>query len=200
MQKRAIETRAKILRAATELFARHGMNGTSVDRIAETAGINKQRIYAYFGSKEKLFIASLTHVFKEAEPFSDAMIKKLEQEPEKLTENLLRGFKEFHRTHPHFWRLLAWANLEDARLLENLKNVRGKENNALRRLFEQACADNRISGISFENYLFTMLAVPWFLRSNGQTLQYTLGYDPRAEEFSSSLFADLNTLFSSDKE
>ena len=79
MQKRAIETRQKILTAATALFARHGMRGTTVDRIAETAGVNKQRIYAYFGSKEKLFISAVTNVFKAAEPFSESMLREAEK-------------------------------------------------------------------------------------------------------------------------
>ena len=47
MQKRAVETRNKILAAAVELFAAGGMKGTGVDLIAASAGVNKQRIYAY---------------------------------------------------------------------------------------------------------------------------------------------------------
>jgi AcrR family transcriptional regulator len=48
-------TKARILEAATAEFAAAGLAGARVDRIAERAGANKQLIYAYFGSKEKLF-------------------------------------------------------------------------------------------------------------------------------------------------
>ena len=51
MQHRAIVTRRKILEAAITLFAEKGFNGTAVDDISLAAGANKQRIYAYFGSK-----------------------------------------------------------------------------------------------------------------------------------------------------
>ncbi|MBR1951326.1 MAG: TetR/AcrR family transcriptional regulator, partial [Lentisphaeria bacterium] len=103
MQKRAIETRSKILSAAVELFAAGGMNGTSVDLIAATAGVNKQRIYAYFGSKEKLFIAALTSVFKAAEPFSLSMLEEAEKHPENLTAVLLENFYKLHEKTPCFW-------------------------------------------------------------------------------------------------
>lgn len=194
VQKRAIETRDKILRSATELFARSGMNGTTVDQIAANAGVNKQRIYAYFGSKEKLFATALAHVFKEAEPFAETMISEAEAHPEKLTSCLLGGFKKFHENNPLFWRLLAWANLEDARLLDGLKDARKTENAAIRRVFDRAGELGMLKNISFEQYLFTMLAVPWFLRSNALTLRYTLGYDPLDEAFVSGLFDSLNAL------
>ena len=48
-------TKARILEAATAEFAAAGLAGARVDRIADRAGANKQLIYAYFGSKERLF-------------------------------------------------------------------------------------------------------------------------------------------------
>jgi AcrR family transcriptional regulator len=50
-------TRRLLLDAATREFADHGLAGGRVDRIAEVAGVNKQRIYKYFGSKSELFDA-----------------------------------------------------------------------------------------------------------------------------------------------
>ena len=65
MQQRAERTRQAILQAARKLFAAGGFAGTSVDSIAEAASANKQRIYAYFGSKKKLFEAVLLDIFAE---------------------------------------------------------------------------------------------------------------------------------------
>jgi AcrR family transcriptional regulator len=48
-------TRHKLLNAAYAEFAEHGLAGSRIDRIAETAGVNKRMIYAYFGGKEQLF-------------------------------------------------------------------------------------------------------------------------------------------------
>ena len=48
-------TRRRIFEAAFEEFARHGIAGARIDRIAAAACANKQLIYAYFGSKQALF-------------------------------------------------------------------------------------------------------------------------------------------------
>jgi AcrR family transcriptional regulator len=52
-------TRRLLLDAATAEFAEHGLAGARVDRIAATAGVNKERIYQYFGKKDDLFAAVL---------------------------------------------------------------------------------------------------------------------------------------------
>ena len=47
--------RAKILAAAVDEFARHGLAGSRVQRIVDQAGVNKQLLFYYFGSKDGLF-------------------------------------------------------------------------------------------------------------------------------------------------
>mgnify|MGYP000517625127 CR=1 FL=1 len=46
-------TRARLIAAATEEFARHGVAGARVDRIADQARTNKAQIYHYFGPTPK---------------------------------------------------------------------------------------------------------------------------------------------------
>lgn len=52
-------TRQLLLDAAVEEFAEHGPEGARVARVATRAGVNKERIYQYFGNKQKLFVAVL---------------------------------------------------------------------------------------------------------------------------------------------
>ncbi|WP_448811118.1 TetR/AcrR family transcriptional regulator [Agromyces bauzanensis] len=52
-------TRRRLLDAATAEFAEHGLAGARIDRIAQAAGVNKERIYQYFGKKDDLFAAVL---------------------------------------------------------------------------------------------------------------------------------------------
>ncbi|MCJ1697749.1 TetR family transcriptional regulator [Rathayibacter caricis] len=52
-------TRSVLLEAAVEEFSRHGFAGARVARISERAGINRERLYSYFGNKEQLFEAVL---------------------------------------------------------------------------------------------------------------------------------------------
>jgi AcrR family transcriptional regulator len=53
------QTRADLLEAAAEVFARNGYHGTSVDMVAEAAGYTKGAVYSNFESKEELFLALL---------------------------------------------------------------------------------------------------------------------------------------------
>lgn len=43
--------RRRVIDAATELFAEHGFGDTSIQRIADEAGVSVQTVYAVFGSK-----------------------------------------------------------------------------------------------------------------------------------------------------
>jgi TetR/AcrR family transcriptional regulator len=52
------EARTSILGAARVEFGSHGFSGARVDQIARRAGVNKQLIYYYFGSKRGLFRAA----------------------------------------------------------------------------------------------------------------------------------------------
>lgn len=50
---------AEILEAARKMFARKGFNGTTVDDIAEAAGLAKGTVYLYFPSKRDIYLAAL---------------------------------------------------------------------------------------------------------------------------------------------
>jgi AcrR family transcriptional regulator len=54
--------------AAAKVFARDGLHGTSLDRVAREAGITKGTIYLYYRSKEDLFLATMRQ--KSAEAFA----------------------------------------------------------------------------------------------------------------------------------
>ncbi|MDO8105684.1 TetR/AcrR family transcriptional regulator [Isoptericola sp. b441] len=53
-------TRRQIIDAAVRLIADHGFSATSVDQIAEAAGVAKGSVYYNFGSKADLFTSILT--------------------------------------------------------------------------------------------------------------------------------------------
>lgn len=52
-------TRSRLLEAASEVFARRGLHGASVEEIAEEAGFSKGAVYSNFRSKEDFFFALL---------------------------------------------------------------------------------------------------------------------------------------------
>lgn len=56
---RKAETRSRLLDAGAELFAERGIDGVSVDAVAEAAGRTCGAVYAHFGSKQGLLMAVL---------------------------------------------------------------------------------------------------------------------------------------------
>src|SRR6185437_10038127 len=55
----AAETRERLLRAAVDVFARRGYDGTRVADIAAAAGVSNGALYAHFDSKAELIVAAL---------------------------------------------------------------------------------------------------------------------------------------------
>jgi AcrR family transcriptional regulator len=99
-------TRKRILEAATHEFAAHGIAGARVDRIAASAGANKSLIYAYFGSKDKLFDA----VFEAAVA---GTVNEVPLDAEDLPRYAARLY-EHRLAHPELLRLADWDRLERA--------------------------------------------------------------------------------------
>lgn len=100
-------TRALLIEAATTHFAQRGLAGTRVDAVARDAGVNKERIYQYFGNKEGLFEAALTHAL---ECFLTAV--PLEGEGASAIGEFAGCLHDEYADHPALPRLLAWEGLE----------------------------------------------------------------------------------------
>ncbi|TDO16849.1 TetR family transcriptional regulator [Mycobacterium sp. BK086] len=55
----ASDTRDRILASARELFARNGIDKTSIRAIAAAAGVDSALVHHYFGTKQALFAAAI---------------------------------------------------------------------------------------------------------------------------------------------
>jgi AcrR family transcriptional regulator len=55
----AEERREAVLAAATQAFARGGLHGTSTEEIAAAAGISQPYLFRLFGTKKRLFVATI---------------------------------------------------------------------------------------------------------------------------------------------
>jgi AcrR family transcriptional regulator len=53
------QTRARLLEAAGQVFARRGFHAATLDEVAEAAGYTKGAVYANFANKDGLFLALL---------------------------------------------------------------------------------------------------------------------------------------------
>jgi AcrR family transcriptional regulator len=63
----SLSPRARILKAARELFYRHGIHAVGVDAIAEAAEANKMTLYRHFKSKDELIAECLRGLSREFE-------------------------------------------------------------------------------------------------------------------------------------
>jgi len=63
-RRRKAERPKEILEAAFEEFSRNGYAATTLDHVAERAGVTKGTIYVYFDNKEHLFISMVREVTK----------------------------------------------------------------------------------------------------------------------------------------
>ncbi|HEU4756580.1 MAG TPA: TetR family transcriptional regulator [Agromyces sp.] len=100
-------TKRLLLDAATEEFSRHGLAGARVDRIAAAAGVNKERIYQYFGKKDELFATVLATRLRD-------LIDEVPMTgtgPEAVGDYAARLF-EHHLRDETIPRLIFWEGLE----------------------------------------------------------------------------------------
>ena len=66
IRKDGINTQEKLVKAASEVFAKKGYPNTTVAEIGRRAGSNVAAVNYHFGSKDALYIAVWKHTFEEA--------------------------------------------------------------------------------------------------------------------------------------
>jgi AcrR family transcriptional regulator len=99
-------TKRKIIDAAAHEFTVRGPDGTTMERIAKLAGVNKERVYNYFGSKPELFEVVLREklaVVSETVPVDSFT-------PDGIGEYAGRLF-DYNCEHPELVRLVLWEAL-----------------------------------------------------------------------------------------
>jgi AcrR family transcriptional regulator len=85
-QKKAEAKTEQILKGALLEFLEFGYLGTSMDKIAQTAGVSKQTLYSHFGDKEGLFKALIYEVA--TQKFQLVWAKPLQGKPEIVLKEL----------------------------------------------------------------------------------------------------------------
>lgn len=105
-QPRADSPRDRVVEAATAEFAQFGIAGARIDRIAKTARTSKERVYAYFRSKEELYGFVLG---RELEAIGEATPMDAADLP-----GYAGRVHDYFVAHPDRLRLMRWGQLEAA--------------------------------------------------------------------------------------
>ena len=83
--------KSRILDATMLVFRRHGFRRSSIEQVAEAAGLTRQALYHHFDSKEALFRAVIERVHEAAIAAEDAAIGEAEKADDGLAEILVAG-------------------------------------------------------------------------------------------------------------
>ena len=116
-KKKTAITKEKILKAAEAEFSELGLAASRVDSIAAKAGLNKQMIYAHFGSKDGLYTAVLQEVYSRISR-NEALVSEKEFTGIETVRLIIRDYFEFLLHNPSFVRLMQWENLNNANTLQ----------------------------------------------------------------------------------
>jgi TetR/AcrR family transcriptional regulator len=98
-------TRERILSAAEEEFAAHGLRGARVGEIVARAGVNERMLYHYFGDKEGLYRAIIARFLTAVTADVERALDAPGADPAARLAELLRRYFEALATHPTIVRV-----------------------------------------------------------------------------------------------
>mgnify|MGYP006293544921 CR=1 FL=1 len=107
-------TREKILKAATQVFAKHGYQGGSVEKISRAAKSVDRMIYYYFGSKEGLFTEVIEGIYRRMNE-AEAQLSLQVDDPVAALKQVIDFVLGYYRANPEFITLLNTENLLQGR-------------------------------------------------------------------------------------
>jgi len=116
-------TKADILAAARIEFAKAGLSGARVDKIAEQSGANKRMIYHYFGGKEQLFAAVVEDAYSNIRS-SERDLGLDDVAPAEAMRRLVEFTWRYYLENPEFITLVNSENLHGARHITGNRQLR----------------------------------------------------------------------------
>ena len=154
-QERGVRTEEAILQATMRLLASRGIQGTSLDLLAEEVGVAKSSILWHFGSKEELLLRVAERVYDEV---ARGPVQKILALPtfEERAEASWRFFSETLRQNPELRRVILYLIFESvegrpelrARLQQLYRGIREMYETGLRSVVPEAAQRQRLAVIS----------------------------------------------------
>jgi AcrR family transcriptional regulator len=113
-KERQARTRARLMDSAAAVAAVRGIEGASLDEVAERAGFTKGAVYANFGNKEELFLAMLDAHFDARLAELDRILST-EADPDQQAREAAAGLMRALAAEPEWQRLFFEFALHAAR-------------------------------------------------------------------------------------
>ena len=170
----------RILKAATAEFARHGLGGARVDRIAERAGANKRMLYYYYGNKEALFLAVMEASYLRIRN-AERSLKLGETDPAEGIRRLVEFTWAYYLKHPEFLTLLNSENLHQARHIKRSKDIPAMHSPfvaTIEDLLKRGVKAGQFRrGVDAEQLYLSIASLSYFYQSNRHTLSTVFARD-----------------------
>lgn len=153
------ETAERILAAAENYFAAHGLAGARTEGIAEAAKVNKAMLFYYFKNKRHLHRAVLENLFRQFRSSVYALRREVESPRQQLLA-LAAGYFDFLAAHPNYPRLVQREAMEAS---GNFKWIVGEYLNPFHsevvRAIRRGIAQGEIRKIDPEHTAFSILGM-----------------------------------------
>lgn len=181
----AQETREKILRAATKVFARYGYEGGSVEKISRLAKSYDRMIYYYYGSKEGLFVAVLEGIYRRMDE-AEVKVAPDPSSPVEALKTVIRFKLDYYWRNPDFMTLLNTENLHKGRHVSKLERKGEYSSHAVRiiaKILESGAQQGLFrEDLSARDVFLLIASAAYFYTSNRYTLSVFLGEELDAPE------------------
>ena len=134
---------------ADRLFAERGYHDVSLDEVAGDAGISKPGLYAYFGSKEGLYVAALRRAAEGLAERVEAAVTAADTPERRMWAGIqaLVGFIDENRTA---WTMLHRERVAGALALEEVEQAHDRIAALITELSVQTARDRGIGGTALE--------------------------------------------------
>jgi AcrR family transcriptional regulator len=177
--------RRRILEAAKQEFATHGLAGARVDRIAAEAGANKRMLYYHVGKKDDLYLAVLEAAYEKIRAEERGLDLEHLAPPEAIRRLIDFTWNYFIR-NPEFLALLQTENLARARHLKRSTKVKSMHSpfvEMIRTVVRRGVdsGDFQVSVDPVQLYI-SIAALGFFYLSNSATLSVIFGRDLLKQE------------------
>lgn len=144
-QTRSQLKRAAIIEAARTTFKSLGVTATSMDKLAEVAGVSKRTVYNHFATKEALVMTLMTDLWQQALS-QPTVVYDAHQPLEAQLQQLVRDDMDYLQSKEHIEvsRMLIGHLFYTTEMQQELQKVI-KEENAILRWIKAATQDERLS-------------------------------------------------------
>jgi AcrR family transcriptional regulator len=172
--------RRRILEAAKQEFASHGLAGARVDRIAAKAGANKRMLYYHVGKKDDLYLAVLEGAYEKIR--AEERTLDLEHlDPPEAIRRLIDFTWNYFLRNPEFLALLNTENLARAKHLKRSTKVKSMHSpfvEMIRAVVRRGVArgDFPVAVDPVQLYI-SIAGLSFFYLSNNATLSFIFGRD-----------------------